>query len=62
VVAQSIKRIDCEWACFVCSAVCPKQAVTYEDGKIEIDLQRCCKCLVCVRICPVGKMGESDLA
>lgn len=58
---KSIRRIDCEWTCFVCSAVCPSEAVTCEDGRIEIDLAKCCGCLACIRTCPIGKIGESDL-
>ncbi len=54
-------RVKCNWACGVCSVVCKAGCITYGEGCVEIDLDRCVLCLFCVRVCPVGLIGENDL-
>ncbi|HNV00918.1 MAG TPA: 4Fe-4S binding protein [archaeon] len=42
--------------CGACVGVCPTQAITLKDTRIEIDENKCISCGACVKICPVGAM------
>ena len=38
--------------CFVCSAVCPANAISIDD--LEIDVKKCIQCYACSKKCPNG--------
>ncbi|MBR3358948.1 MAG: glycyl-radical enzyme activating protein [Solobacterium sp.] len=38
--------------CFHCRAICPRQAVSYANGRILIDHIACDSCMECVKECP----------
>jgi pyruvate formate lyase activating enzyme len=40
--------------CNRCSSVCPKDAITVEDGKSYFDREKCCSCAKCCEVCPTG--------
>lgn len=42
--------------CGDCRRVCPAQAITFADGKAEIDRALCTNCLNCAGICPSQAM------
>ncbi|MBE6641389.1 MAG: RnfABCDGE type electron transport complex subunit B [Ruminococcaceae bacterium] len=47
----------CTYACLGygdCVAVCPKEAITIEDGVARIDPRKCIGCGLCARTCPNG--------
>lgn len=49
--------------CFACYNVCPKNAITMEEGKLghiypKIDDKKCINCKLCQRICPNNKKVE----
>lgn len=35
-----------------CSIVCPRNAITFPEGKAHIDQDKCIKCMKCVQVCP----------
>jgi pyruvate formate lyase activating enzyme len=44
-----------DWKCIgskSCSAVCPEEAITHRESKVEIDFDRCTFCGKCVEDCP----------
>jgi len=45
-----------------CVQVCPKRALKWKDGRIEVDLRRClgASCLRCERACPGFKLGANQ--
>jgi len=50
--------IGCTWMCGVCSAVCREDAIVCDGGSVRVNPERCCRCLVCVRLCPVGILED----
>ena len=50
--------ISCEWMCGVCGAVCREDAIVCEAGTVRVDPGRCSRCLVCVRLCPMGILED----
>jgi Fe-S-cluster-containing hydrogenase component 2 len=34
--------------------VCPPQAISLSDKKVEIDYHRCIRCYCCQEVCPEG--------
>lgn len=54
--------------CRVCAEICPTHAITFPDGKMEIDWSKCNQCLKCAEVCyakainPAGTwMTEEDV-
>jgi len=41
--------------CGGCVPVCPKDAITLRESRIEVD-DRCNRCMICLRVCPVGAL------
>lgn len=41
-------------ACKKCIDICPAKALSYVDGKIDIDNDNCIRCYCCHEMCPVG--------
>jgi uncharacterized protein (DUF362 family)/Pyruvate/2-oxoacid:ferredoxin oxidoreductase delta subunit len=41
-------------ACGACAEVCPPQAISLSDKKVEIDYHRCIRCYCCQEVCPEG--------
>ena len=39
--------------CGTCVAVCPHNAISFENGKAKIDPKKCVKCGTCADVCPV---------
>jgi len=37
--------------CRVCAEKCPTDAISFPDGKMEIDWRRCNQCLICADVC-----------
>jgi len=35
-----------------CSIVCPRNAISFPEGKAFIDQEKCIKCMKCVQVCP----------
>jgi len=35
-----------------CSIVCPRNAISFPEGKALIDQEKCIKCMKCVQVCP----------
>lgn len=44
-------RVEDCYGCGGCVAVCPAEAIRIEDAA-DIDLDRCDRCMLCVRVCP----------
>ena len=42
--------------CQKCKNICPKKAISMEDGFPVIDRSKCIKCYCCQEFCPVGAM------
>ena len=40
--------------CGGCTAVCPQNAITLMETRIECDPEKCIKCGICERFCPAG--------
>jgi len=55
--AESID-ISCRWMCGVCGAVCREDAIACEGESVRVDPERCTRCLVCVRLCPMGILED----
>ncbi len=41
-------------ACKLCERACPMQCLTIDDGKLEIDRERCLQCYDCIEVCPAS--------
>jgi uncharacterized protein (DUF362 family)/Pyruvate/2-oxoacid:ferredoxin oxidoreductase delta subunit len=41
-------------ACGACAEVCPPQAISLCDKKVEIDYHQCIRCYCCQEVCPEG--------
>jgi len=41
--------------CGGCVPICPRDSITLKGTRIEID-DSCNRCLLCLRICPVGAL------
>jgi len=44
--------------CCGCMSACPKQAISFVDGKCEIDQTKCINCGTCVSMCPMSAISE----
>ncbi|MDT3700736.1 MAG: DUF362 domain-containing protein [Thermincola sp.] len=42
--------------CEQCVAVCPHQAINFDDRQIYLDQGRCAKCARCAKVCPSGAL------
>lgn len=53
---NSVKVTDSCQGCLAhpCKEVCPKGAITFENGKSVIDQEKCIKCGKCMNVCPYG--------
>lgn len=45
-------------ACGSCEGQCPVGAISYGDGKFEIDPGMCIDCGSCANACPVGAISQ----
>jgi len=45
--------------CGTCMAVCPENAIFFEDGRAKIDPEKCVKCGTCKDVCPVNAIEEN---
>lgn len=43
-----------------CQEVCPKNAISFKNGKSVIDEERCIKCGKCIRECPYGAIVKLE--
>lgn len=43
-----------------CKEVCPKQAISFVDGKSVIDQKKCIKCGKCISVCPYGAITKLE--
>lgn len=43
-----------------CKEVCPKNAISFENGKSVIDQEKCIKCGKCVNACPYGAILKME--
>lgn len=50
-VPIEVKRIRCA-KCLTCIRSCPYQAISYDDNKIVIDIEKCQLCGICAGVCP----------
>ena len=48
-----INRDLCK-VCGICAEVCPPQAISLSDKKVEIDYHTCIRCYCCQEVCPEG--------
>jgi len=48
-----INRDLCK-ACGACAEVCPPQAISLSDKRVEIDYRQCIRCYCCQEVCPEG--------
>jgi ferredoxin len=48
-----IKEALCK-VCMACGEVCPPQAISVRDKKINIDYRSCIRCYCCQEVCPEG--------
>jgi Pyruvate/2-oxoacid:ferredoxin oxidoreductase delta subunit len=55
-------RFACLWQCGICIAVCGDSAISHSSDGFEIDLTACSGCMVCVKTCPAGIIGEDLFA
>lgn len=46
--------------CGACMAVCPAQAIKYDNGKAKIDMTKCAQCQTCVSVCPMQAISTED--
>jgi Ni,Fe-hydrogenase III small subunit/ferredoxin len=44
----------CPDGCRQCTEACPTNAITFDEGKLRLDLGRCLFCIDCVEACPEG--------
>ena len=44
--------------CAGCVGICPTDAITLHETRIEIDGEKCIECMTCVKFCPVGAITE----
>jgi Fe-S-cluster-containing hydrogenase component 2 len=54
--------VRCSWKCGLCLAVCREAAITSDSGDIGIRRDMCSRCMLCVRLCPVGILREEIFA
>ena len=52
-MAVEFNREKC-LSCGGCVSVCPKDALTLKNMKMEVDPEKCIECGMCVDFCPVG--------
>lgn len=45
--------------CMTCLAVCPRNAISDEDGP-KISYEKCNRCLLCLRECPESAISEVE--
>ncbi|MDO4619046.1 MAG: 4Fe-4S dicluster domain-containing protein [Lachnospiraceae bacterium] len=43
-----------------CQEVCPKDAISFKDGKSVVDQSKCVKCGQCVKACPYGAIIKME--
>ncbi|MBO7600310.1 MAG: 4Fe-4S dicluster domain-containing protein [Lachnospiraceae bacterium] len=43
-----------------CHVVCPKDAISFKDGKSVIDQEKCIKCGKCIEACPYGAIVRQE--
>jgi Na+-translocating ferredoxin:NAD+ oxidoreductase RNF subunit RnfB len=49
--------LACQYGCLAygsCAAVCDFGAITVQDGRAQVDMEKCVGCLKCVNACPRG--------
>jgi Ni,Fe-hydrogenase III small subunit/NAD-dependent dihydropyrimidine dehydrogenase PreA subunit len=49
-----IDSAKCPPNCFICTDVCPTDAISIRDKSVQLDLGRCLFCPECERACPEG--------
>jgi Ni,Fe-hydrogenase III small subunit/ferredoxin len=60
-----IDSSKCPDGCRECVEACPTEAITFEQGRLRLDLGRCLFCADCVQACPEGAIrytGDYRLA
>ncbi|MFP4364363.1 MAG: monomeric [FeFe] hydrogenase [Spirochaetia bacterium] len=43
-----------------CSIVCPRNAISFPEGKAYIDQEKCIKCMRCVQVCPYAAITHME--
>lgn len=46
--------------CGQCEAICPQVAISFNDGKYEINPDLCVDCAVCAENCPVEAISKQE--
>ena len=46
--------------CGGCTAVCPVNALTLKETRIECDASKCTDCGLCIKFCPVGALSKVE--
>src|SRR5262245_54783124 len=65
---RSLPTLDpskCPDGCRACIEACPTEALTFEQGRLRLDLGRCIFCADCASACPQGAIrytGDHRLA
>lgn len=58
---MKVKILRC-YGCGGCVAICPVDAITINDEKARIDFEKCIKCLLCEKVCPLGLIDIEKLS
>ena len=46
--------------CGGCVSVCPVNALTLKETRIEADASKCIDCGACIKFCPVGALAKVE--
>ncbi len=46
--------------CGGCVSVCPVNAITLKETRIEVDANKCIDCGACIKFCPVGALEKVE--
>jgi len=46
--------------CGGCTSVCPSNALTLNETRIECDASKCTDCGLCIKFCPVGALSKIE--
>ena len=46
--------------CGGCVSVCPVNALTLKETRIEVDANKCIDCGACIKFCPVGALEKVE--
>ena len=58
-MAVRADRLKCIY-CGGCVSVCPVNALTLKENRIECDDSKCINCGACIKFCPPGAMKKKE--